>query len=149
MPEATGSTVIARPREAVFAFLADAENDRRWREGVIDIRRISGSGRGAVYEQRVKGPFGRRIAADFEITAFEPDRRIDFRTVAGPVRPRGTYMLEPADGGTRVTLTLRADLHGARKLMAPMVARTMRSEVAQLDRLRETLEGSDPVEGGV
>ena len=26
MPEATGNTVIARPREAVFAFLADAES---------------------------------------------------------------------------------------------------------------------------
>jgi uncharacterized protein YndB with AHSA1/START domain len=148
MPEATGSTVIARPREAVFAFLADGENDRGWRDGVIDIRRTSGSGRGAVYEQGVKGPFGRRIAADYEITGFEPDRRIDFRTLAGPVRPRGTYELEPADGGTRVTFTLRADLHGAKKLMAPMVARTMRSEVAQLERLRETLERSDPVEGG-
>ena len=148
MPEASASTVIARPREAVFAFLADGENDRRWRDGVIDIRRTSGSGRGAVYEQRVKGPFGRRIAADFEIIGFEPDRRIDFRTLAGPVRPRGTYELEPTDGGTRVTFTLRADLHGAKKLMAPMIARTMRSEVAQLESLRETLEGPDPVEAG-
>ena len=148
MPEASASTVIARPREAVFAFLADGENDRRWRDGVIDIRRTSGSGRGAVYEQRVKGPFGRRIAADFEIIGFEPDRRIDFRTLAGPVRPRGTYELEPTDGGTRVTFTLRADLHGAKKLMAPMIARTMRSEVAQLERLRETLEGSDAAEAG-
>ena len=148
MPEASASTVIARPREDVFAFLADGENDRRWRDGVIDIRRTSGSGRGAVYEQRVKGPFGRRIAADFEIIGFEPDRRIDFRTLAGPVRPRGTYELEPTDGGTRVTFTLRADLHGAKKLIAPMIARTMRSEVAQLERLRETLEGPDPVEAG-
>ena len=148
MPEASASTVIARPREDVFAFLADGENDRRWRDGVIDIRRTSGSGRGAVYEQRVKGPFGRRIAADFEIIGFEPDRRIDFRTLAGPVRPRGTYELEPTDGGTRVTFTLRADLHGAKKLMAPMIARTMRSEVAQLERLRETLEGPDPAEAG-
>jgi uncharacterized protein YndB with AHSA1/START domain len=148
MPEASASTVIARPREAVFAFLADGENDRRWRDGVIDIRRTSGSGRGAVYEQRVKGPFGRRIAADFEIIGFEPDRRIDFRTLAGPVRPRGTYELERTDGGTRVTFTLRADLHGAKKLIAPMIARTMRSEVAQLERLRETLEGSDAAEAG-
>jgi uncharacterized protein YndB with AHSA1/START domain len=140
MPEATHSTVIARPREAVFAFLADGENDPRWRDSVIDIRRKSGAGRGAVYEQGVKGPFGRRVAADYEITGFEPDRRIDFRTLAGPVRPLGTYRLEPADGGTRVTFTLRCDLRGAKKLMAPMVSRTMRSEVAALDRLRAVLE---------
>jgi hypothetical protein len=32
--------------------------------------------------------------------------------------------------------------------MAPMVARTMRAEVAQLDRLRDTLEGQTPVKVG-
>jgi carbon monoxide dehydrogenase subunit G len=140
MPEASGSTVVDRPQEEVFAFLADGENDARWRSGVVDVRRRSGDGLGAVYEQGVKGPFGRRVAADYEITAFEPTRRIDFRAIAGPVRPHGTYRLESADGGTRVTFRLRCDLNGAKKLMAPMVGRTMRSEVGQLDRLREVLE---------
>ena len=142
MPEATGSTVVARPQGEVFAFLADGENDVRWRSGVLEVRRRSGTGAGTIYEQWVKGPFGRRVAADYEITGFEPERRIDFRAIAGPVRPQGTYRLESADGGTRVTFALRCDLRGAKKLMAPLVGRTMRSEVAQLERLREELEKS-------
>ena len=141
MPEATNTVDIRRPPEQVFAFLADGENNSRWRSGVLDIRHKSGDGEGAVYEQGVKGPFGRRVPADYEITAYEPDRHIGFRAIAGPVRPEGSYDLTPLDsGGTRVTFALRCTPGGLAKLMTPMVARTMRAEVAQLDRLRTVLE---------
>jgi uncharacterized protein YndB with AHSA1/START domain len=142
MPEARSTVDIRRSPAEVFAFLSEGENDRRWRGGVLDIRRKSGHGRGAIYEQGVKGPFGRRVPADYEITSYEPDRRIGFRAIAGPVRPEGSYELAPADGGTRVTFTLRAQPRGLAKLMSPMVAKTMRSEVAQLERLRAVLEES-------
>ena len=140
MPEAQSTVQIRRSPAEVFAFLSEGENDRRWRSGVLDIRRKSGHGQGAIYEQGVKGPFGRRVPADYEVTSYEPDRRIGFRAIAGPVRPEGSYELTPADGGTRVTFALRAEPRGLAKLMSPMVARTMRSEVAQLDRLRVVLE---------
>jgi uncharacterized protein YndB with AHSA1/START domain len=140
MPEATNQVEIARPPSDVFTFLADGEHDRLWREGVLDVMRKSGSGEGAVYEQGVKGPFGRRVPADYEITEFEPDRKIAFRAIAGPVRPQGSYVLEPTANGTRVTFALRATPSGLAKLMTPMVARTMRSEVAQLGRVKEVLE---------
>jgi uncharacterized protein YndB with AHSA1/START domain len=140
MPEASGSVVIGRPPADVFAFLADGETGGRWRSGVLDVRHRSGSGVGAVYEQGVKGPFGRRVPADYEITEYEPDRRLGFRAIAGPVRPEGSYVLEPVDGGTRVTFSLAFAPRGAARLMSPMVAKTMRAEVAQLDRLRSVLE---------
>jgi uncharacterized protein YndB with AHSA1/START domain len=142
MPEATGTVEIRRAPAEVFAFLAEGENNRRWRSGVLDISHKTGEGLGAVYEQGVKGPFGRRVPADYEMTAYEPDRRIGFRAIAGPVRPEGSYELTPLDsGGTRVVFALRCSPHGMAKLMTPMVARTMRAEVAQLDRLRAVLEG--------
>jgi uncharacterized protein YndB with AHSA1/START domain len=141
MPEAQGTVEIGRSPAEVFAFLSEGENDREWRSGVLDIRRKSGHGRGAVYEQGVRGPFGRRVPADYEITAYEADRRIGFRAIAGPVRPEGSYELTPLDsGGTRVTFALHAAPRGLAKLMSPMVAKTMRSEVAQLEGLRAVLE---------
>jgi hypothetical protein len=73
MPEATNSVQIHRPAEEVFAFLADGSNDRLWRQDVLDIHLRSGEGKGAVYEQGVKGPFGRRVAADYEIIRYEPN----------------------------------------------------------------------------
>lgn len=140
MPEARGEIEIGRPPSEVFAFLADGEHDRLWRGGVLDVKRKSGIGKGAIYEQGVKGPFGRRVPADYEITAFEPDRKIAFRGIAGPVRPEGSYLLEPAPGGTRLTFALSATPTGLAKLMSPMIAKTMQSEVAQLGRLKDVLE---------
>jgi uncharacterized protein YndB with AHSA1/START domain len=141
VPEATHETTIARPPETVFAFLANAENDRAWRPAVLEIEHVSGSGVGSRYRQVVGGPGGRRIAADIEITEHDPDRVLGFQTVAGPVRPSGRYELEPADeGGTRVRFTLAARLSGLKKAMGPMVKKTMESEVANLERLKQTLE---------
>jgi uncharacterized protein YndB with AHSA1/START domain len=143
MPEAANETTIARPPDAVFAFLADAENDAAWRPAVVEIKRVSGDGVGTRYRQVVGGPGGRRIDADIEITAYEPVSRIAFRTLTGPVRPEGAYELEPADGGTRVRFTLAAELSGLKRAMAPMVRRTMAAEVANLENLKRTLESRE------
>jgi carbon monoxide dehydrogenase subunit G len=60
---------------------------------------------------------------------------------AGPVRPHGRYDLEAADGGTRLTFTLDAQLSGLRKLlMGSMVQRTMDAEVASIDNVKRVLE---------
>lgn len=140
MPEASNTVDIAKPPAEVFAFLADGTTGPQWRSGVLDVAHKSGEGQGAVYTQGVKVPFGRRIPADYEITAYEPDQRIGFRVIAGPVRPEGTYHLEANETGTRLTFTLRCAPTGLAKLMTPAVAKTMRSEVAQLEQLRAVLE---------
>jgi carbon monoxide dehydrogenase subunit G len=140
--DASNEVVVERPPAEVFAFLGDAENDRAWRPGVIDIERVSGDGpgAGARYRQGVKGPAGRRIDADVETTAYEPDRLIGFRATAGPVRPEGRYELDAADGGTRVRFTLAAELRGLKVAMAPAVRKTMAGEVGHLENLKRVLE---------
>src|SRR5947209_20491563 len=74
MPSAASEILIDRARDDVFAFLADPENDPQWRSGVLDLKHVSGRGVGARYAQGVKGPGGRRIPADIEITEFDPGR---------------------------------------------------------------------------
>jgi uncharacterized protein YndB with AHSA1/START domain len=140
MPSASNEIVIERPPEDVFRFLADPENDPQWRSGVLDLKHVSGSGLGARYAQGVRGPGGRRIPADIEITELTPGASIAFRTLSGPVRPRGHYMISAADRGTRVRFELEADVKGLKRLMAPMVQRTMNNEVGQLDRLKRLME---------
>ena len=82
MPSSNHSTIVPAPPEAVFAFIADGENARSWRPGVLDIKHVSGSGVGAAFAQGVRGPGGRRIAADYEITEFEPGKKLAFRATA-------------------------------------------------------------------
>ena len=141
MPSAQGSVVINRPVEEVFSFVADGETAMKWRPGVLDVKHLSGEGVGAVYRQGVKGPGGRRIAADYEVTALEPNRRIAFMAIAGPVRPSGEYRFEASDGGTKVSFALNAELGGWKKLlMGRAVQSTMEAEMATLENLRRLLE---------
>ena len=141
MPSAQHSTAINRPVGDVFAFVADGTNAMQWRPGVLDIALVSGQGTGAVYRQGVKGPGGRRIAADYEVTAFELNRRLAFRAIAGPVRPTGEYRFEASGDQTTVTFSLDVTLAGWKALlMGRAVQSTMASEVRNLDALKRLLE---------
>ncbi len=141
MASAQHSVTIRRPASDVFAFIADGTNTKRWRPGVLDIEHVSGEGMGAVYRQGVKGPGGRRISADYELTAYEPNRHLAFRAIAGPVRPTGEYRFEETTDGTRVTFSLEAALAGWQKLlMGKAVQATMDGEVRNLDTVKQILE---------
>jgi uncharacterized protein YndB with AHSA1/START domain len=143
MPAASHQVTIRCPASAVFAFLVDGTNGPRWRSGILDIALVSGSGVGATYRQGVKGPGGRRIDADYRMTAVEPDTRLAFETIAGPVRPTGEFILEPDADGTRLTFSLAAELGGLKGLlMGRAVQKTMDAEVAATERLKAILESA-------
>ncbi|TMK73772.1 MAG: hypothetical protein E6G50_00785 [Actinobacteria bacterium] len=132
---------IRRPLYEVFAFVAEKENDPRWRPSVVEISRLSGDGTaGTTYHQVLKGPGGRPAPADFEITGYEPGKRLAFRATAGPVRPEGSFDFVEEGGVTHVTFTLEVALDGTKKLMTPVVSKAMRNEVQSLERLKQILE---------
>jgi uncharacterized protein YndB with AHSA1/START domain len=141
MPEARHQVTIRRPAGEVFAFIADGLNGPKWRSGIVDIAHVSGTGVGATYKQGVKGPGGRRVDADYRVTAYEPDHRLAFEAIAGPVRPTGDYILEETPDGTRLTFSLQAELSGIKKLlMSGALQKTMDAEVAATERLKLVLE---------
>ncbi|MBV9486757.1 MAG: SRPBCC family protein [Frankiaceae bacterium] len=141
MPTAERTISIRRPVDQVFRFLADGRTATQWRSGVIDVSKLSGDGLGAVYKQQVRGPGGRAIDADYEITAFEPGQLIAFRAIPGPVRPTGSFAFEAMGDATILTFTLAAELSGWKRLvMGRPVQSTMDAEMAALDRLQEILE---------
>jgi uncharacterized protein YndB with AHSA1/START domain len=146
MPQAQHTVTINRPPEVVFAYLADGEKCPEWRPGVLDIKRVTGDGSvGTTYQQGVKGPMGRRIAADYMVTAYEPSHRLEFQTVTGPARPHGRYDIQDADGGTRLTFALDAKVGGLAGLfMSGRVQKTMDSEVQAIERLKGVLEQLPP-----
>ena len=141
VPSAERTILVNRPVGVVFAFLADGLTAPKWRSGVLDIALVSGQGVGATYRQGVKGPGGRRIAADYQVTAYEPDRRISFQAIAGPVRPRGEYRFERSGDGTRLTFSLEAELGLLKRLvMGRAVQQMMDAEMRTLDMLKRILE---------
>src|SRR5258708_6851966 len=142
MLHAEHSVTIDRPSRDVFDYLADGTHNRDWRDGVIEIERVSASeGEGATYRQVLAGPGGRRIDGDYQVTVFERPSRLEFLGTPGPAPPTGAFELSQTPGpGTRVRFALDLQPAGFMKLMTPMIARQMRSEVAQLDALKAILE---------
>jgi uncharacterized protein YndB with AHSA1/START domain len=108
------SVVIERPLEEVFAFLADPENDAQWTPMVTETRKTSEGplGVGTRYEQ--SGHFlGRNFEMLFEVTEYEPNRKIGQRLISpGPLRTTGSSSVEAVSGGTQVTLTGEAQAGG-------------------------------------
>ena len=142
MAHAEESITIARPVNTVFDFVLDGTKNPLWRPSVLDIERMpsKSSGVGVVYKQGLKGPGGRRIEGDYEIIECQPNTLIRFQVIKGPARPSGTYRFEPEGNSTRVTFTLHFEPKGLARLMDPMIAKTMRSEVATLSNLKAYLE---------
>lgn len=66
---------------------------------------------GATY--RLVAPFLRwRIEAEYEVTQHEPNWMAAWKTVKGPLPLTFWRKVEPADGGTRVTIGYNAELRG-------------------------------------
>jgi uncharacterized protein YndB with AHSA1/START domain len=137
MAHAEATITIDRPVKTVFDFLADGMNNLHWRPSVTDIQPVPG--KPGAFRQGLKGPGG-RIDGDYEITVSQPNELLVFQVTAGPARPTGTYMLEPAGDSTRLTFTLDFQPKGLARLMDPMIASSMRSEVAMLSNLKAYLE---------
>lgn len=143
MPEATHSVVIERAVPDVFTFFTTPANDPTWRPAVKEISAHGPLAVGEHVHQVVRGPGGRGIAADTEVTEFEPERLYAFRVVAGPVRPMGRMTFAPSGTGTEVTFTLSAEVGGLKRLlMGKAVQKSMDSEVAALDTARSLLESN-------
>lgn len=134
--------VVERDAMTVYRFLQDGLNLPSWREGIrnIELRGGAVGAKGAVYQQTLTGPAGRPIAADFQITHLRPGAEIQFQVVAGPARPHGGYYLSSEGTNTRVRFALEYRPKGLAGLMDFMIQRTMKAEVAQLERLKQVLE---------
>jgi uncharacterized protein YndB with AHSA1/START domain len=143
MPNAHRTIVIARPPNEVFAFFTDHSNDPRWRPEVKEIDPVSQMPVGTRVHQVIKGPGGRGLGADIEVTANEPPSRYAFQVVAGPARPRGEFRFIDRPNGTEVHFTLAAELSGIKKLlMSGAVQRSMDGEMAGLDTAKRLIESS-------
>jgi carbon monoxide dehydrogenase subunit G len=142
MPHAERTITINRPPEDVFGFFTDHANDPVWRPNVVEIDHVSGAAVGTRIHQVIKGPMGRGLAADIEITADDRPTRYAFQVVAGPARPKGEFRFRPSGAGTEVSFSLDADLGALKGLfMNGPVQSSMDGEMRGLDQAKARLEG--------
>jgi uncharacterized protein YndB with AHSA1/START domain len=125
-----GATVIHRPIEEVFRFLADGENDPKFSARVQDISKTTDGppGVGTVYVSTVRDA-GLKTKRENEITEFVPPTRLRWseRSKNLVTNPQGGYDLAPEGAdATRLTMWGELEGHGAGKLIAPLALRSSR-----------------------
>ena len=140
--QVTRSIVTARPREEVFAFVADARNDPLWCPKVISTDVGDADGSYAVLHKPIPG----RPAREMTMTrkSQEPPARIEWYEDEGSDWVEVTYTLEDAGGSTRFTQRSVASFSTPRVLDPIMRSGLGRDIAKQLKRLKATLEAGSP-----
>jgi len=140
--DVTVETTIARPHAEVAAFATDPGNDTSWILALSSARALTDGPVGpGMRVERIASFLGRRIEYVNEVTAFEPGRRLEMRSVQGPFPMEVTYEFEDAGEGTLMRIRNRGDAGGFYRLARPMLAAAVRRGVARdLAELKRLLE---------
>jgi uncharacterized membrane protein len=142
--DVTSEIVIARPRHEVAGFCTDPENAPKWYANIKTVAwktppplRV---GAQITFGARFAG---RRLIYTYEVTQWVPQERLVMRTAQGPFPMETTYVWETAPGdGTRMTLRNKGTPSGFSMLVAPFMARAVRSANRKdLAALKAVLEG--------
>ncbi len=144
--EFSGTTVVDRPVEEVFAFLADGTNDPKFSPRVLEISKSEGTiGVGTVFTSKVKDA-GMTTSRSFELTEFAEPTKIRWseRSKNLVTVPTGGYDLESlGDSQTRVTIHNTLEGHGFGKLIVGFAVRAaVKDAPAFAGRIKAAIESS-------
>ena len=146
----SGSILIDRPKEDVFAFVGDYGNDPHWRSGVVEMR-IDPPGEIHVgwRTHEVMRVMGRTTATEAEITEYVIDGRTAFRTVAGDLSAEGYRSVDAEGARTRFTYVAHAELDAWYRPFATLIEWVFNRRVGRdLARLKAILESPGPLATG-
>jgi carbon monoxide dehydrogenase subunit G len=123
---------IARTPQEVFSYLTDVSNLPAWQGGVKSATLRDGR----IEESR--SLLGRELHTTLEVVEQDEPRVFTLRALDSPVPFTVRHELEPADGGTRLTVTAEGGVPGfAAGLLARRAEKQFRKD---FERLKEILE---------
>ena len=141
------TVVIQRPREEVFASVANSENWGWLRpapqeKAQASLERVNV---GTVFRPALNLST-QRVELLCEVTDYEPDERLAVACARENTSFMVNLILEPVDGGTRLTCTGEVKMRGfINNLIEPLVSQEINEQVkASLESLRELLDSGGP-----
>lgn len=133
------SVVIDKPVEEVFALITDSSQAPRWQGG---LEAVEGQAHPAGSQfTEVRKFLGREMRSVMEVTAYEPTTRWAARVLKGSVPYEVTVLLEPAGGGTRLTIRVVGEPTGFFKMAEGMLRNQLEKSIEEdLQRLKGIME---------
>ena len=131
------AVAIARPRDAVFAYVADPRNFPAWNSAVESVVPLDDARH---YVMRRRLPTG-AATNELEIVTLRPPDELAIRTTSGATPFVYRYQFAATGAGTLVTLHADVRLSAAASLLGPLAAQAIKTGVnANLATLRDILE---------
>lgn len=139
-----GEIVIYRPVEEVFDFVADERNEPRYNPRMLRAEKVSSGPTGVGTRFRAAIASRRRTTEmTIEITTYERPRRLGTWTRLSWMDIGYMLTFEPVPAGTLMRWSWALELHGAMKLLRPMITLMgRRQERAIWTSLKHYLERS-------
>jgi uncharacterized protein YndB with AHSA1/START domain len=146
MVDVSVSTTIDRPVDEVFAYVVDVTNDPAWHTDALEARKMTEGpiGMGTRWHVRFKPSMG-VSEGDMDVVAFQANRTQVMHGQLGPMEPTLTYLVEPANGGTRFTRRVQIKVSGWMRIMEPLMGMMTRKRSAGfVQNLKRLLEDKAP-----
>jgi uncharacterized protein YndB with AHSA1/START domain len=136
--------MVERPRTEVFKYIARGEKLPEYVSDFSWVKQDSDGepALGTTYSYKME----RGAEGTLDWTEFEPGQKLAWhgppaRSGPGSMEPSGWWELSDAGTGTRIKLVMTPEPHGLFRLMAPLMAMSMRKgNAAALERLKQKLE---------
>jgi carbon monoxide dehydrogenase subunit G len=111
-----------------------------WQESAVSAEAEGDLAVGTRIRERRKF-IGKEIQTRLEVMAYEPPRRLDVKSRGGPVSFEIHHALEPANGGTRLSVNVDVKVGAMMRIAAQGPLKAAEREFRRdFDRLKEILE---------
>lgn len=120
MRKALYTQPIARPAEAIWAYIGDLRNDRKWRREITDVKLLTGEPpcAPAEYEETVEWE-GLKTEVSLRVSESVKGSLVVVLNEGSDYRSRSVWTFESKDGLTIVTLSFSFETSGALRLVEP------------------------------
>ena len=125
------NSVVNRPVDEVWKCLTSPSVAKRWMSGLLQVSSISeGHLNVGMKIRKVQRFMGLWTEMVYDITVYEPNRELAYKTVSGTLSGSLSYeasiTLEPIESGTKLIYKGRGELRGFFKLVEPVFTRWAR-----------------------
>jgi len=136
------STLVYRPIKQVFNFMSAPENDFQWQcDTLASVRLSEGTSAIGTLFRSIGHLMGNRVESTFEVTEYEPDRKYGFKSLSGPLHSQTSYSFEIADGSTKVTISMQANVINFFQVAEGILEKKMKKQLKEnLAMLKDLLE---------
>lgn len=135
-------TLIDKPIQNVFVFVANPNDMSKWNSAVVSLQQITPGAVGVGTKFKSIGEaMGRRIEGEMQVVTYEPDTKCGFQLQAGPMQMNLTMSFKTVGTGTKLSLNAQGNPAGIFKLAEGVMAGRVKSMMEEnLARLKSVLE---------